>query len=159
MRRRLGSFLDSTDPRGYLPLGKLCEHHGYSYEWTSGQKPHLIKHGRKIQCNTENYVPIVVSGVSGHPQHRHPDDATPCPATTRSWITRSRALGDQWRDSTETKNNNKSEDIERARGSPLRDLPEWLEEFTEQSVDEEASASRDTPASISREPPPSGDER
>ena len=42
--------------------GKPSEDHGYSCEWTSGQKPHLIKHGRKIQCNTENYVPIVVPG-------------------------------------------------------------------------------------------------
>ena len=24
-------------------LGKLCEHHGYSYHWTTGQKPHLTK--------------------------------------------------------------------------------------------------------------------
>ena len=26
-----------------LPLGKLCEDHGYSYHWTSSQKPHLTK--------------------------------------------------------------------------------------------------------------------
>ena len=25
-----------------LSLGKLCQDHGYSYEWASGQKPHLI---------------------------------------------------------------------------------------------------------------------
>ena len=24
-------------------LGKLCDEHGYSYEWINGQKPHLIK--------------------------------------------------------------------------------------------------------------------
>ena len=24
-------------------LGKLCEDHGYSYEWASGQKPHCVK--------------------------------------------------------------------------------------------------------------------
>ena len=24
-------------------LGKLCEDHGYTYHWTSGQKPHLTK--------------------------------------------------------------------------------------------------------------------
>ena len=29
-------------------LGKLCEDHGYSYEWTSGQKPCLIKNGVRI---------------------------------------------------------------------------------------------------------------
>ena len=30
----------------------------------NGQKPHLIKDGIRIQCNTENFVPIVVPGLS-----------------------------------------------------------------------------------------------
>ena len=47
-----------------LSLGKLCEDHGYSIEWTSGHQPHLMKEGIRIQCNTENYVPIVVPGLS-----------------------------------------------------------------------------------------------
>ena len=47
-----------------LSLGKLCEDHGYNYHWTSGQKPHLIKNGRKIDCITANYVPFVVPGLS-----------------------------------------------------------------------------------------------
>ena len=36
---------------------------GYSYEWTSGQKPHLIQNCRRLQCNTEKYVPLVVPFV------------------------------------------------------------------------------------------------
>ena len=52
-------FLEDTLP--VLSLGKLCEDHGYNYEWTSGQKPHLIKNGRKT---TANYVPFVVPGLS-----------------------------------------------------------------------------------------------
>ena len=47
-----------------LSLGKLCDENGYSYEWISGQKPHLIKNGIRITCNTENFVPIVVPGLS-----------------------------------------------------------------------------------------------
>ena len=47
-----------------LSLGKLCDEHGYSYEWINGQKPHLIKDGIRIQCNTENFVSIVVPGLS-----------------------------------------------------------------------------------------------
>ena len=39
---------------------KLCDEHGYSYEWINGQKPHLIKHGIRTQCKTENFEPIVV---------------------------------------------------------------------------------------------------
>ena len=37
---------------------------GYSYEWINGQKTHLIKDGIRIICNTENFVPIVVPGLS-----------------------------------------------------------------------------------------------
>ena len=47
-----------------LSLGKLCDENGYSYEWINGQKPHLVKDGMRIQCNTENFVPIVVPGLS-----------------------------------------------------------------------------------------------
>ena len=47
-----------------LSLGKLCDENGYSYEWINGQKPDLIKDGIRIICNTENFVPIVVPGLS-----------------------------------------------------------------------------------------------
>ena len=47
-----------------LSLGKLCDENGYSYEWINGQKPHLIKDGIRIICNTENSVLIVVPGLS-----------------------------------------------------------------------------------------------
>ena len=47
-----------------LSIGKLCDENGYSYEWINGQKPHLIKNGIRIICNTENFVPIVVPGLS-----------------------------------------------------------------------------------------------
>ena len=52
------------DTPAVLTLGKLCGDHGYSYHWTSGHKPQLIKDGRRIQCSTENYVPMVVPGLS-----------------------------------------------------------------------------------------------
>ena len=47
-----------------LSLGKLCDENGYSYEWINGQKQHLIKNGIRIPCITENFVPIVVLGLS-----------------------------------------------------------------------------------------------
>ena len=47
-----------------MSLGKPCDENGYSYEWISGQEPHLIKNGIRIPCNTENFVPIVVPGLS-----------------------------------------------------------------------------------------------
>ena len=52
------------DTPAVLSLGNLCDEHGYSYQWINGQKPHLIKNGIRIQCNTENFVPIVVPGLS-----------------------------------------------------------------------------------------------
>ena len=54
--------LDNTP--AVLSLGKLCDENGYSYEWINGQKPHLIKDGIRIICNTENFFPIVVPGLS-----------------------------------------------------------------------------------------------
>ena len=54
--------LDNTP--AVLSLGKLCDENAYSYEWINGQKPHLTKNGIRIQCNTENFVPIVVPGLS-----------------------------------------------------------------------------------------------
>ena len=52
------------DTPAVLSLGKLCDENGYSYEWINGQKPHLIINGIRIPCNTENFVPIVVPGLS-----------------------------------------------------------------------------------------------
>ena len=54
--------LDNTP--AVLSLGKLCDEKVYSYEWINGQKPHLIKDGIRIICNTENFVQIVVPGLS-----------------------------------------------------------------------------------------------
>ena len=47
-----------------LSLEKLCEEFGYSYHWISGQKPHLIKNGKKFLCDTSYHVPFVVPGLS-----------------------------------------------------------------------------------------------
>ena len=54
--------LENT-PAG-LSLGKLCDENGYPYEWMNDQKRHLIENGIRIQCNTENFVLIVVPGLS-----------------------------------------------------------------------------------------------
>ena len=47
-----------------LSLGKLCEEHGHSYEWASGQKPHHTQQGKYNLCRTENFVPLIVPGLS-----------------------------------------------------------------------------------------------
>ena len=65
--KELGIFLTMKvleNTPAVLSLRKLCDEIGYSYEWINGQKPHLIKNGIRIICNTENFVPIVVPGLS-----------------------------------------------------------------------------------------------
>ena len=65
--KELGIFLTMKvleNTPAVLSLGKLCDENGYSYEWINGQKPHLIKDGIRIICNTENFVPIVVPGLT-----------------------------------------------------------------------------------------------
>ena len=65
--KELGIFLTMKvleNTPAVLSLGKLCDENGYSYEWINGQKPHLIKDGIRIICITENFVPIVVPGLS-----------------------------------------------------------------------------------------------
>ena len=54
------------DTLAVLSLGKLIEEHGHTYEWTSGQKPHLTKQGKTIRCRTENFVPLVLPGLSSN---------------------------------------------------------------------------------------------
>ena len=62
--KELDKFLTEKDTPAVLSLGKLCNENGYSYEWINGQKPHLIKDVIRIICNTENFVPIAVPGLS-----------------------------------------------------------------------------------------------
>ena len=54
--------LDNTP--AVLSLGNLCDENGFSFEWINGQKPHLTKNGIGMPCITENFVPIVVPGLS-----------------------------------------------------------------------------------------------
>ena len=70
-----------TRQQSVLSLGKLCDENGYSCEWINGQKPHLIKNGIRIQCNTENFVPIVVPGLSASSSSNLPSSTTMTPST------------------------------------------------------------------------------
>ena len=68
-----------------LSLGKLTlREFAHSYHWTSGQKPHLIKKGKKIHCETSNHVPLVfLINVSCSPSQETVND-TEILATRRS---------------------------------------------------------------------------
>ena len=63
-----------------LSLGTLCDENGYSYEWINGQKPHLIENGIRIICNNENFVPIVVPGLSASSSSSFPSSTSMTPS-------------------------------------------------------------------------------
>ena len=178
-----------------LSLGKLCDENGYSYEWIYGQKPHLIQNGIRIQCNTENFVPIVVPGLSSSSSSRSHSSASmtpsrqeidhPTSSSSSSTSPTTTVLGDSETRAREdlsgidshpapvssshvqrtergdplllkpTKNpkSNLNEDHERVRGDPLcSEIPEWLQEFRENLVDDRVPERRDSHASSSHEP-------
>ena len=67
-----------------LSLGKLCDENGYSCGWVGGQKPHLILNGIRIIFNTENFVPIVVPGLSSSSSGSSSTSRTPMKQESRS---------------------------------------------------------------------------
>ena len=182
------------DTPAVLSLGKLCNEHGYSYQWITGQKPHLIDNGFRTQCNTENFVPIVVPGLSTSSSSRYPSSTsmTPSrqeidhptsssssstsPTTTVSSDSGTRAQedlsgiesytvsvssehverkerGDPFSKPTKNPKPNKNEDHDLERGDPLcSDIPEWLQEYRENLVDDRVPERRDSHASSSHEP-------
>ena len=169
-------------------LGKLCDEHGYSCEWINGQKPHLIKNGIRIQCNTENFVPIVVLGLStssssslpsstsmtpsreeiDHPTSSSSSSTSPtmtsstvssdsetrerrdlcgidsCPAAVSSTHVERQERGDLLTKPTKNPKPKKNEDHDLEWGDLLSsDIPEWLQEFRENLVDDRVPQLRD----------------
>ena len=182
--KELGIFLTMKvleNTPAVLSLGKLCDENGYSYEWINGQKPHLINNGIRIPCNTENFVPIVVPGLSssssgssstsktplrqeshssssssptvGEIQVREREDAT---NSDISPVPVSNLVGDRSGQPDETQANktqktNKNETTIE-RSNPLEsEIPEWLQEFREILVDDEIPVHGDSHASSSHE--------
>ena len=74
----LDSFVILNDTPAALPLGKLCEDHVYSYEWTSGRKPHFVDSGRKPKATrktmyrslSQDYQPVLPVRLQVHLLHR-----------------------------------------------------------------------------------------
>ena len=166
-----------------LSLGKLCDENGYSYELINGHKPHLIKDGIRIICNTENFVPIVVPGLSSSSSASSSTSKTPSRQKSHSSssssassssptvseiqirerehginsatspVQVSTSVGDRSGQPDETqanKNPKKKTTIER--GNPLTsEIPEWLQEFRENLVDDEIPVHGDAHASSSHE--------
>ena len=142
-------FLEETP--AVLSLGKLCEDHGNTYHWTSGQKPHLTEKGKRIDCNISNCVPFVVPGLStssstsstpasstSSSQDTVFDESgyTENPVPRRSGSTSEELRGTPLHEPTETENKTKNEGREEVQSDLLHDLPHWLQEFRENLLDE-----------------------
>ena len=119
-------ILEDT-PAAVLSCSKLCEEHGYSHEWASGQKPQLTKNGKTILCKTDNLVPVVVPGLSSSSASSSstlfPQDSSgisPSPAIQRD-DTHAQTSGNRG-DPTKTKNKNNEKDTNQASSNRLRDL-------------------------------------
>ena len=169
-----------------LSLGKLCDENGYSYEWINGQKPHLIHNGIRIPCNTENFVPIVVPGLSSSSSgtsstsktpSRQESNSTSSSSTSSSSPTVSEIQTRERKDQTESDVSpvhvsttvddrsgrpddneankipkpNKKKSKKEQNDSLCSEIPEWLQEFRENLVDDEIPVHGDSHASSSHE--------
>ena len=180
--KELGIFLTVKvleNTPAVLSLGKLCDENGYSYEWINFQKPHPIKNGIRIPCNTENFVPIVVPGLSSSSSGSSSTSRTPSRQENHSSSSSSASSSSptvseiqtrEREDRTESdispvtvpttvdersgrpdidqanknRKTNKKEP-KREQGDPLftdsgrasSEIPEWLQEFRENLVDDE----------------------
>ena len=116
-----------------MTSGNLCEEHGCTYEWASGQNLHLTKDGKTIQCENENFVLVVVPGLSSSSSTS--SSSTSPPQDSSSSLNppgsrRNEGAPGNWRKG--------------ATGNSLQNLPEWLEDSTENLKDTEVSALADT---------------
>ena len=124
-----------------LSLGKTLRRFWYSCRWTTGQKPHLIKKGKKIHCDTSNHVPFVVPGLSRSssssssptsPASSSQETVTPTehPASARSEGMSEEVRGNSSHGPAETETQNKNDDDEELQSGELQGVPssrtDWL---------------------------------
>ena len=121
------------DTLAVLSLGKLCNEHGYFCEWVSGQEPRLTKkNGKKIICKTDNFVPLVVPGLSSA-------SGSSSSSTSRMQDMTPSSSQDPDKDRSDllASRNRSGTDSDRMDKDDRLQLPEWLEEFTENLDDQE----------------------
>ena len=59
-----------------LSLGKLCQDHGNTHHWPSGQTQ-ITKNRKRIDCNIPNNVPFVFPGLSASSSSTTPSPTSP----------------------------------------------------------------------------------
>ena len=119
-------ILDGTP--AVLSPGTPCEEHGCTSGWASGTQPRLDKfmHGKLRTSLSSLDCPQILVRV--HPLQ----DSSSTSSSTPSERSHEPAPGNRSRYSPKkTQNKKKRKDINRASDDCLRNLLEWLEEFTE----------------------------
>ena len=135
-----------------LSLGRLCEEHGYSYEWTSGQKTTADQDWDKFCVIRKTSCLLLLQDCRQDPQaraqvrppHRYRRTRLVVSLSQRSDDTHARASRNRG-DPTKNQNKNNNMDNSQAPSNRVRDLRVWLVEFTENLEDTEVPALRDTP--------------
>ena len=123
------------DTPAVLSLGKLCSEHGCSYEWVSGQEPRLTKNGKNGSCKADNFEPLVVSGLSSR------TGSTSSSTSRMQDSTSSESQGpDKTRSDSQASRNRSETDPDKKDVHAQLQLPEWLEDITENLEDPEILA-------------------
>ena len=96
-------------------------------EWVSGQEPPLTKKRRKFMCKTDNFVPLVVPGVSSSTGTCSSSTSSlQDPSSTTDTERSDEHAPGNWSQKYKKKRNGSRDSDDRC----AEDLPEWLEEFT-----------------------------
>ena len=121
-----------------LSLGKLCEDHGYTYHWTSGQKPHLTQNGKRIAKKQTMYHSLSLVYRRVLPQHPHTYffNIVIAGFCNQHGKSRYRKKWKYERGVTGKPDAPANKGDEEVQSDLLHDLPDWPQEFTEFLVDE-----------------------
>ena len=152
-------LLDETP--AVLSLGRLCEDHGYPNEWVSRQKPRLTKDGKTIICKTDNFVPLVVPGLSTNPA-----SSSSSASLSQDKLKKRRKEQPGASSSSSSSVSERSDELattvvpfpeiqkpRKASKDPLADLPDWLKDFKENLKETELHASAHSSPESDREYP------
>ena len=138
-----------------LSLGKLCSEHEYSYGWKNDETPRLSKNENIIICTMDNFVTLVVSGltssssssststsrVKGQSSSSGESEKSSDPVTTR-------CDQQEYEGSTQTDpekstsgNRDSANKDEMDKKDPTQDIPDCLQPFTDNLEDLETYVS------------------
>ena len=133
-------LLDETP--AILLLHKLCSEHVFSYEWKNCETPRLTPNGKTNICTMDNFVPLVVPGLSSSSSSRSASTSRPKdqsnspgdsetssdPVTTRS---DKRACGKPMQTDRDKLNRGQAhKKNEMNKEDPMQGIPDWLQPFT-----------------------------